>query len=88
MNGATESGSQRCAKCAGCGKIANDDDGTAWVHWLALPLESSMAVLAGIVRPIPCPECGGTGRTAPEPKPLDPTGQMIEKPRTEELLAE
>lgn len=52
---------RECGECAGCGKIANDTDGTPWKYWLELPLGSSAAVLAGIVKPIPCPECGGTG---------------------------
>lgn len=54
-----------CTKCEGCGKVANDADQTPWRHWLRLPLESSAAVLMGLVRPVPCPRCGGTGK---EPK--------------------
>ena len=50
-----------CPKCEGCGKIANDDEGTPWKHWLDIPLGSSMAVLVGLVKPIDCPECLGEG---------------------------
>lgn len=54
-----------CPRCAGCGKIANTEDGEAWTHWLALPLQSSAAVLMGIVRPIVCPACSGSGKKTP-----------------------
>ncbi len=52
----------KCPKCEGCGKIATDEDGTSWSAWLELPLGSSFAVLAGLIKPITCPECGGSGR--------------------------
>jgi hypothetical protein len=50
-----------CQTCAGCGQVANDDDRTPWKHWLELPLASSGSVLLGLVKPIECPDCGGTG---------------------------
>lgn len=52
----------KCDKCDGCGKIANDDDGTPWKFWLELPLQSSAAVLMGLVVPLTCPQCGGSGK--------------------------
>lgn len=52
----------RCPSCAGCGKIANDDDGTPWKYWEELPAPSKLAVQMGIVRPITCTLCAGTGR--------------------------
>lgn len=55
--------SNKCGRCDGCGKIANDDDGTPWKYWLEIPLQSSLAVLAGLVKPIECPECTGTGES-------------------------
>ena len=51
----------KCERCDGCGKIANDEDGTPWTFWEGLPLNTATAVLMGLVRPIPCPECGGSG---------------------------
>jgi hypothetical protein len=48
-----------CSRCAGCGQIANDDDGTPWVYWAELKPPSNMAVALGLVFPLPCPECGG-----------------------------
>ena len=56
-----ESGAE-CGRCAGCGKIANDDDGTPWKYWMELPMQSAAAVMLGLVRPIPCPTCGGSGK--------------------------
>ena len=52
----------KCPKCDGCGKVANDADETPWSAWTSLPLASSAAVLAGFVRPKPCPLCGGSGK--------------------------
>lgn len=51
-----------CPRCDGCGKLANDDEGTPWSRWLDLPLKSSIAVQMGLVRPVVCPVCGGTGQ--------------------------
>jgi hypothetical protein len=49
---------EACLKCRGCGLIANSKDREPWLDWTSLPLQSSLAVLLGIVRPVPCPECG------------------------------
>jgi len=51
----------RCDRCAGCGKIANSDSGEPWTYWEELPEESKLAVRMGIVAPIRCPACGGSG---------------------------
>lgn len=51
-----------CPRCAGCGKIANDDEGTPWKYWMELPVQSAVAVIAGFVRPLTCPDCRGTGK--------------------------
>lgn len=51
-----------CPGCAGCGRIANDDDQTPWKYWAELPLQSSIAVLAGFVRPLICSRCNGSGK--------------------------
>lgn len=46
-----------CSRCDGCGEIADSEDGEPWTHWMDLPPGSNLAVVAGIVKPIPCPEC-------------------------------
>lgn len=51
-----------CRRCAGCGQIADDTDGTPWIHWQMLPAISAIAVYVGSVKPIPCPTCNGAGR--------------------------
>lgn len=53
-----------CRRCAGCGKIADSDDGEPWKYWQDLPPGADLAVRAGIVKPITCPACNGTGMTA------------------------
>ena len=37
------------------------EDGSPWRAWSSLPLESSHAVLMGLVAPGICPDCDGTG---------------------------
>jgi hypothetical protein len=59
---------EKCLRCDGCGKIADSEDGEPWISWTNLPLHSSMAVLMGIVKPITCPSCGGTGKKPEAPR--------------------
>jgi hypothetical protein len=56
----------KCGRCDGCGKIASGDEGAPWSTWMAMPVQSSLAVLAGIVKPLPCPTCGGSGKQTAE----------------------
>jgi hypothetical protein len=55
---------ERCTRCDGCGQIADTEDGEPWTQWANLPVQSATAVLMGIVKPVPCPVCGGTGTAA------------------------
>ena len=50
-----------CSKCDGCGQVANTDAQEPWKSWLELPLQSSAAVLMGLVKPMPCPACSSAG---------------------------
>ncbi len=52
----------KCQRCEGCGKIANSEDGEPWTAWESLPSGSDAAVKMGIVKPIECPGCQGTGQ--------------------------
>jgi hypothetical protein len=61
---AVHSSDSLCGRCAGCGKIANDDDGTPWKYWAELPVQSAAAVIMGLVKPLECPDCHGTGKAA------------------------
>ncbi len=55
----------KCSKCDGCGKVADTKDQEPWTAWTGLPLVSSMAVIVGLVKPIPCPACKGWGNVVP-----------------------
>lgn len=55
----------KCPRCKGCGKIANDKEGAPWSVWTSTP-ECAKAVRMGWVLPIPCPDCGGTGKCQTE----------------------
>jgi hypothetical protein len=52
----------KCETCDGCGRLADTEDREPWTVWTSMPLHSSIAVLLGIVRPIECPDCKGTGK--------------------------
>ena len=53
-----------CDRCDGCGQIADDPDGAPWTEWTSLPVCSAAAIGLGLVRPIPCPVCSGSGKVA------------------------
>lgn len=57
-----EEADRKCPACDGCGKVANTEDREPWTVWTGLPLQSAGAVLLGLVKPIPCEDCGGTGK--------------------------
>lgn len=50
-----------CPSCDGCGLLADSEDGEPWTAWESLPGKSAAAVTLGIVKPITCPRCDGTG---------------------------
>ncbi len=50
----------KCTKCNGEGRVADSDDQEPWSDWENLPPGSDLAVQMGLVKPIPCPECGGS----------------------------
>lgn len=56
---------QPCGRCWGEGRIANSDDGEPWSVWESLMPGSDLAVKLGVVRPIPCPACNGSGEAHP-----------------------
>lgn len=55
-------GDDACQRCLGWKRIANSDDGESWKYWAELPSPSNIAVQLGIVHPIACPDCNGTGQ--------------------------
>lgn len=54
--------SQKCMRCDGCGSISDSEDGEPWSVWENLPPGSDVAVRMGLVNPVECPECRGTGQ--------------------------
>ena len=69
----------KCRQCDGCGKVADTKDQEPWTAWTSLPLQSAGAVVAGLVKPIECPACGGTG------EPPEPTSASDAMPGTVKL---
>lgn len=55
-------GSDACKKCLGWKRVADSDDGESWKYWAELPAASAIAVTLGIVKPVECPRCKGTGK--------------------------
>lgn len=55
-------GEDKCPRCLGWKRIANDEDGGSWKYWAELPAQSALAVQMGLVKPIICPACNGSGR--------------------------
>lgn len=51
----------KCPKCDGCGRIATDDEDTPWSVWENLPVRSAASVILGMVKPVTCPACSGSG---------------------------
>jgi len=60
---------EKCPSCDGCGQVADTEDREPWTDWLKLPLGSGAAVVAGIVKPVTCTACLGTGNS-PESEPI------------------
>ncbi len=56
-----EDGPLQCDKCAGCGYITDGESADPWKYWAELPYQSSFAIQVGLVKPIKCPVCKGTG---------------------------
>ena len=53
---------QECPRCLGDGRVADTDQGEPWGMWRDLPIKSAHAVILGLVRPMPCPRCKGSGK--------------------------
>lgn len=53
-----------CDRCAGCGYITDGKNGDPFKYWLELPVQSAVALQMGLVKPVECPECKGSGAAA------------------------
>jgi len=54
-------GEDVCQRCYGWKRVDDGDEGMSWKYWAELPAQSALAVQMGIVKPIECPHCKGTG---------------------------
>lgn len=54
-------GADACGRCLGW-KMVDNGEMQSWKHWAELPQRSAVAIQLGLVRPIECPDCKGTGR--------------------------
>lgn len=54
-------GPDQCTRCLGWKRIDDGDDGGSWKYWAELVPPQNIAVQLGLVRPIECPHCMGTG---------------------------
>ena len=79
----------KCVKCDGCGKVADTDDQEPWSTWMKLPVQSAAAILIGLVKPIPCPNCGGMGLSVQLDVQLKIVRRFVERvnARAEENIA-
>ena len=62
--GPAKAEADKCAQCDGCGRVADTADREPWTFYSKVPLESSAAVLLGLIKPIVCPVCNGSGQAA------------------------
>jgi len=84
-------GPDACQQCLGWKRVANDDERSSWKHWAELPAPENIAVRLGLVYPVECPRCQGSGRErADEAQAFDLQGAAIKRLETEnaELRAE
>ena len=63
-----------CPQCDGGGKLADTEDREPWSAWTSLPLQSAAAVVMGMVRPIECDRCQGSGEIDDETENETPVG--------------
>lgn len=52
---------RRCLACDGWGAVADTKEGGSWRYWAELPPGADLAVRLGIVRPVRCAACEGSG---------------------------
>lgn len=58
-------GDDACEQCLGW-KMVADAGQESWKYWAELPAQSRLAVAMGIVKPVLCPRCNGTGKEEEE----------------------
>ncbi len=54
-------GDNACKQCLGWKRV-DDGEKQSWKYWEELPVSIRLAVTLGLVRPVECPNCHGTGQ--------------------------
>jgi hypothetical protein len=57
----------KCPDCEGCGQLANTETREPWTAWSELPPGADLAVRLGMVRPVKCSRCDGSGEVGEKP---------------------
>ena len=63
-------GEDACTQCLGWKRV-DDGEGASWKYWAELPAQSAIGFTLGLVKPIQCPRCKGTG--------IEPKGELVKK---------
>lgn len=53
-------GDDACTQCLGWKQVASESK-ESWKYWAELPAPSNLAAQLGIVYPVECPRCHGSG---------------------------
>ena len=53
-------GKNACKRCLGWKKV-DEAEQQSWKYWAEMPEQSKIAIKVGLVKPIDCADCGGTG---------------------------
>ena len=75
-------GENKCRLCEGWKRV-NSEEELSWKYWAQLPPGSDLAVQLGLVRPVECPRCKGTGieptKKSPDvsPKEMDDCNDIL-----------
>lgn len=54
-------GPNTCQRCLGWKRV-DDGEGQSWKYWAELAPPMNISVQIGLVKPILCPDCEGTGQ--------------------------
>jgi hypothetical protein len=54
-------GEDACELCLGWKRVDDGEEPVSWKAWAEIPPPHNIAVQLGLVRPVECPRCEGTG---------------------------
>ena len=53
-------GENACEQCLGWKRV-DDGEGASWKYWAELPAQSAIGIQLGLIKPVECPRCHGSG---------------------------